>query len=130
MRARVRVLATLVSAAKLSYSSFCHRSNGRYLATLTTLRVGPKPRKGNYASRHCRGEADAEAIDSNVLRIELRSSPELEEQFQVLDYWGPFPIQPVVLRSGLHQELKDRLRTALITIDANQHTSPPSSSST
>lgn len=39
----------------------------------------------------CRGEADAAAIDSNVLRIKLKSSPPLGEQLQVIESWGPFP---------------------------------------
>ena len=69
-----------------------------------------------------RGEVDAAAIDSNVLRIKLRSAPELRERLRVIETWGPFPIQPVVLRSGLHPELKDRLRAALLTIGA--HTAP------
>ena len=38
--------------------------------------------------------------------------------------WGPFPIQPVVLSSGLHPELKDRLRAGLLAIGANPHTPP------
>jgi phosphonate transport system substrate-binding protein len=71
-----------------------------------------------------RGEADAAAVDSNVLRIKLRSSPELKEQLQVLDVWGPFPIQPTVLRSGLHPELKDQLCTAILRIGADQLISP------
>ncbi len=69
-----------------------------------------------------RGEVDAAAIDSNVLRIKLRSAPELRGRLRVIETWGPFPIQPVVLRSGLHPELKDRLRAALLTIGA--HTAP------
>ena len=69
-----------------------------------------------------RGEVDAAAIDSNVLRIKLRSAPELRGRLRRIEAWGPFPIQPVVLRSSLHPELKDRLRAALLTINA--HTAP------
>ncbi len=69
-----------------------------------------------------RGEVDAAAIDSNVLRIKLRSAPELRDRLRGIETWGPFPIQPVVLRSSLHPELKDRLRAALLGIDA--HTVP------
>ena len=63
-----------------------------------------------------RGEVDAAAIDSNVLGIKLRSAPELRGRLRVIETWGPFPIQPVVLRSGLHPRLKDRLRAALLAI--------------
>ena len=38
--------------------------------------------------------------------------------------WVPFPIQPVVLRSGLQPELKYRLREVLLTIGANSRTPP------
>jgi len=68
-----------------------------------------------------RGEVGAAVIDSNVLQISLRSSPELRLRLRVLESWGPFPIQPVVVRSRLHQELKDRLRTGLLTIGSGQH---------
>ena len=70
------------------------------------------------------GEMDAAAIDSNVLRIKLRSAPELGERLRVIETWGPFPIQPVVLRSGLQPELKERLRAALLTIGASSRTPP------
>lgn len=63
-----------------------------------------------------RGEVDAAAIDSNVLGIKLRSAPELRGRLRVIETWGPFPIQPVVLRSGLHPRLKDRLLAALLAI--------------
>jgi len=72
----------------------------------------------------CRGEADAAAIDSNVLRIKLKSSPELEKRLRVVESWGPFPIQPVVIRSDLHPELKERLRAVLLALDVNSDVSP------
>jgi phosphonate transport system substrate-binding protein len=56
-----------------------------------------------------RGEVDAAAVDSEVLRFKLRASPGLRERLRVLESWIPFPIQPVVLRSGLPLELKARL---------------------
>jgi phosphonate transport system substrate-binding protein len=40
----------------------------------------------------------------------------------VIETWGPFPIQPVVLRSGFHQELKDHLRAALLVIGTDPRT--------
>ena len=63
-----------------------------------------------------RGEVDAAIIDSNVLRIKLRSAPELGERLRVIETWGPFPIQPVVFRSGLRSGLKSRLRASLLSI--------------
>ena len=70
-----------------------------------------------------RGEVDAAAIDSNVLRIKHRSAPDLRERLRIIESWGPFPIQPVVLRSSLHPELKDRLRAAFLTIGADPYAS-------
>ena len=69
-----------------------------------------------------RGEVDAAAIDSNVLRIRLQSFPELREQLRVLESWGPFPIQPVVVRSALPLKLKARLRAGLLTIERGSGT--------
>lgn len=69
-----------------------------------------------------RGEADAAAIDSNVLRLRLREVPDLRERLRVIESWGPFPIQPVVVRSALDPELKERLRAAFLAAHDDQHT--------
>lgn len=67
------------------------------------------------------GEVDAAAIDSNVLRIGLRLDPELRGRLRVIESLGPFPIQPVVFRSALREELKDQLRDALLEIKAGSN---------
>ncbi len=69
-----------------------------------------------------RGEADAAAIDSNVLSLRLREVPGLREKLRVIESWGPFPIQPVVVRSTLPAELKEGLRASLLTMDADPRT--------
>lgn len=61
-----------------------------------------------------RGVADAAAIDSNVLRMRFREVPDLREKLHVIESWGPFPIQPVVVRSALHPSLKDNLRASFL----------------
>ena len=71
-----------------------------------------------------RGEADAAAIDSNVLRIRLREVPALRERLRVIESWGPFPIQPVVISSALHPGLKERLRNAFLATEDDQRTRP------
>jgi phosphonate transport system substrate-binding protein len=68
------------------------------------------------------GEADAAAIDSNVLRIQFREAPALQERLRVIESWGPFPIQPLVVRSTLHPDLKERLRAAFLTTEQDQRT--------
>jgi phosphonate transport system substrate-binding protein len=69
-----------------------------------------------------RGEADAAAIDSNVLRIRLREAPALHERLRVIESWGPYPLQPVVVSSALHPKLKQRLRAAFLSTEQNQRT--------
>jgi ABC-type phosphate/phosphonate transport system substrate-binding protein len=54
------------------------------------------------------GAADAAAIDSNV----LRANP--NRVLRVIESWGPFPIQPAVVRAGFAQ--KERVAAALLTI--------------
>jgi phosphonate transport system substrate-binding protein len=63
------------------------------------------------------GEADAAAIDSNVLNIRLREAPDLRGRLRVIESWGPYPIQPVVVRCALHPELKERLRASFLKMD-------------
>ena len=69
-----------------------------------------------------RGEADAAAIDSNVLSMKLREDPSLRERVRVIESWGPFPIQPVVVRSALPTELKESLRASLLAAHADPRT--------
>jgi phosphonate transport system substrate-binding protein len=69
-----------------------------------------------------RGDVDSAAIDSNVLSMRLREVPDLRERLRVIESWGPFPIQPVVVRSTLHPGMKQRLRESLRTVDADPRT--------
>ena len=69
-----------------------------------------------------RGEADAAAIDSNVLSLRLREDPDLQQRLRVIETWGPFPIQPVVVRSALQPELKEGLRASLLAVSADPRT--------
>ena len=68
------------------------------------------------------GKADAAAIDSNVLRIRFREAPALRNKLRVIESWGPYPIQPVVVNSALHPELKQRLRAAFLATEQDQQT--------
>lgn len=58
----------------------------------------------------------AAAIDSNVLRLRLAAEPRLSKRLKTLVTWGPFPVQPLVVRSGLDVELKGALRTTLLAL--------------
>jgi phosphonate transport system substrate-binding protein len=68
------------------------------------------------------GKADAAAIDSNVSRIRLREAPVLRKELREIESWGPYPIQPIVVSSALDPELKQRLRTAFLSIVQDQQT--------
>ena len=69
-----------------------------------------------------RSEADAAAIDSNVLRIKLRETPTLRNKLRVIESWGPYPIQPIVVNSSLHPELKQQLRAAFFKTNEDERT--------
>ncbi len=60
------------------------------------------------------GGADAASIDSNVLRLLLERTPALRDEVRLLESWGPYPIQPVVVRTDLDPALKVALRKSLI----------------
>ncbi|HWS82241.1 MAG: PhnD/SsuA/transferrin family substrate-binding protein [Actinomycetota bacterium] len=68
------------------------------------------------------GRADAAAIDSNVLRIRFREAPTLRKELRVVESWGPYPIQPVVVSSALRPDLKQRLRSAFLSTEQDQQT--------
>jgi phosphonate transport system substrate-binding protein len=68
------------------------------------------------------GRADAAAIDSNVLRIRFREAPTLRKELRVVESWGPYPIQPVVVSSALDPELKQRLCAAFLSTEQDQQT--------
>ena len=57
------------------------------------------------------GRASAAAVDSNVWRL---ADPALKRRLKVLTTWGPFPVQPLVVRSPLEAQLKTRLREVLL----------------
>jgi phosphate/phosphite/phosphonate ABC transporter binding protein len=69
-----------------------------------------------------RGAADAAAIDSNVLRIRFQEGPALRKKLRVIESWGPYPIQPIVVRSALHPELKQLLRAAFLSTEQDHRT--------
>ena len=68
------------------------------------------------------GGADAAAIDSSVLRIRFRETPTLSKELRVVESWGPYPIQPVVVSSALRPGLKQRLRAAFLSTEQDQQT--------
>ncbi|HWS72762.1 MAG TPA: PhnD/SsuA/transferrin family substrate-binding protein [Thermoanaerobaculia bacterium] len=63
------------------------------------------------------GVAQAAAIDSNVLRLELARRPELATKLRIVDAWGPRPMQPTLVRASLDPRVKHAIAAALLSID-------------
>lgn len=63
-----------------------------------------------------RGEADAAAIDSNALSLARTSDPLRASAVRVLETWGPWPVQPAVVRGGVAPEVRRALRAALLSL--------------
>ena len=57
---------------------------------------------------------DAAAIDSNALLNESRLRPGTVAELRIIESWGPFPIQPVVIRRGIPIPLKTSIHRALL----------------
>jgi ABC-type phosphate/phosphonate transport system substrate-binding protein len=55
---------------------------------------------------------DAASIDSNTL-LDLG---ELPEGVRVLETWGPFPVQPIVVRSSLLDKTREVITSALLSL--------------
>jgi phosphonate transport system substrate-binding protein len=62
------------------------------------------------------GEADASAIDCQVLAFELGKDPSLRERIRILATLGPAPSQPVVVRANLPADVKTALRERLLAL--------------
>lgn len=62
------------------------------------------------------GRADAAAIDSHVLDVFLARNTAEAAQLRVIDMLGPSSIPPVVIARTVDQELKHRVKKALLTM--------------
>ena len=65
------------------------------------------------------GEADAAAIDSTVLDLELQRRPELAAQVRVVATLGPHPIPPAVVAKHMPADIAQQLREALLRMHAD-----------
>jgi phosphonate transport system substrate-binding protein len=63
------------------------------------------------------GQIDGASIDSNVLARLHLDSPEIRSRLKVVESWGPFPIQPLVIRAELAEELAGPIAQALLELD-------------
>jgi phosphonate transport system substrate-binding protein len=56
------------------------------------------------------------------LNMRVREVPDLRERLRVIEAWGPYPIQPIVVRSALPAELKEEMRASLLALERNPRT--------
>lgn len=61
-----------------------------------------------------KGQTDGAAIDSNALLNQLNQNQIDASEFTVLETWGPFPIQPVVIRADMPISLKQSVHQSLL----------------
>ncbi|MEO8973485.1 MAG: PhnD/SsuA/transferrin family substrate-binding protein [Ktedonobacteraceae bacterium] len=62
------------------------------------------------------GEADATAIDSQVLDVFCLQQPEQAASLRVIESFGPSPIPPVVIASTIDLDLKRHIQNILLTM--------------
>jgi len=67
------------------------------------------------------GTAAATAIDSHVLDMLFQNRKDLTDQLRVITTLGPSTIPPVVVAARLDEQLKRRLRVALLTMHTNDY---------
>jgi len=60
------------------------------------------------------GRADAAAVDSNVLALNRR------DDLRVIESWGPFAIQPAIIRSAIPEERKREVAATLLSIGRDE----------
>lgn len=65
------------------------------------------------------GLVDGAAVDSLVYEYVLARNPELGRRVKIIARWGPYGIPPLVAAPGLDPALKERVRTALLTMDGD-----------
>lgn len=58
----------------------------------------------------------AAAIDSTTLAHERAQRPERTGKLRIIESWGPFPVQPVVVRSSLDHQTKDEIAGYLLAL--------------
>jgi len=63
------------------------------------------------------GVVDAAAVDSLVYEYMLVTEPDVTAKVRVIERWGPYGINPVVVGPLLDRELKDRLRVVRLGMD-------------
>ncbi len=66
------------------------------------------------------GQVDASAIDSQVLGVEMRDHPELNEQLRIIDALGPSTIQPVAVSKRFDQQFRDDVTDIFLNLHTRE----------
>ena len=120
-----------LEGATWGYNDECSLSG--YFATLQRLReigcTGRYFRERVHTGSHAAsieavlsGKIDAASIDSTALTLWRKDRPELAAKLREVASWGPFPVQPVVIRRGLSPELRERIAATLLALDCSRVT--------
>jgi len=62
------------------------------------------------------GQVDGSAIDTTVLEWELQQRPEIGRLLRVVETLGPSPIPPLVIKTSVPQELREKIRSLLLEL--------------
>jgi len=62
------------------------------------------------------GEVDGAAVDSLIYEYMVRKEPQLGKKTRILARSAPYGIPPIVVRPNIPPQLRERLRTALLTM--------------
>jgi ABC-type phosphate/phosphonate transport system substrate-binding protein len=62
------------------------------------------------------GDVDGSAIDSQVLAVELRDHPDLDERVRIVEALGPSTIQPVAVSKRVPEDLREAIRAVLLSM--------------
>jgi len=65
-------------------------------------------------------QAHATAVDSNALKLYLKSNQDHKDELAVLTSWGPLPPYAIVARKGMSVELKERVVDTLLNMNYDQ----------
>lgn len=98
-------LRLALSAAGVNEAEVDWHRSGSHLASLRLLTTGA---------------VDAAAVDSNVWKRLAGQHPRMRQQLRPIFALGPHPVQPLVLRRGIHPKLRDAVAQSLLDAMSNR----------
>ncbi len=65
------------------------------------------------------GFVEGASVDSVVFDQMRKTAPSITSQLKVVEAYGPFPITPIVVRSSLREDVKKKIRNALLSMNGD-----------